>query len=169
MEVFQNRIIIQYLRIIDSSLELYTIVRLALIFQSSDPQEPNEKVDNVSLTSMYLCSELDPELDSQNMVQLQLAPSEVILVQVKKVKTVPFRDTQPLVISYALPLNRIPNQTYTHNNTITHIHTHPLTHSLTCTRAREHTHTHTHTHTRTHAHTHTHKAKKKKKQSSSLP
>jgi len=49
-----------------------------------DPQEPNEKLDNVTLTSMSPHSELDPELDSQNMVQLQLAPSAVILVRLKK-------------------------------------------------------------------------------------
>ena len=49
-----------------------------------DPQEPNEKLDNATLTSMYPHSELDPELDSQNMDQLQLAPSVVILVRMKK-------------------------------------------------------------------------------------
>ena len=49
-------------------------------------QELNEKPDNVTLSNMYPRSELDPELDSQNMVQLQLAPSAVILVRVKKVR-----------------------------------------------------------------------------------
>jgi len=53
-----------------------------------DPQEPNEKLDNVTLTSMSPHSELDPELDSQNMDQLQLAPPVVILVQMNKVRTV---------------------------------------------------------------------------------
>ena len=67
--------------------------RITIIFQSlsSDPQELNEKLDNATLTSMYPHSELDPELDSQNMDQLQLAPSVVILVRMKKVRTVPLR------------------------------------------------------------------------------
>jgi len=58
------------------------------LFQSllSDPQELNEKPDNVTVTNMYPHSELDPELDSQNMVQLQLAPSAVILIRLKKVR-----------------------------------------------------------------------------------
>ena len=37
-------------------------------------QELNTKPDNVILTSMYPRNELVPELDSQNMVQLQLEP-----------------------------------------------------------------------------------------------
>jgi len=64
--------------------------RITIIFQSlsSDPQEPNEKLDNVTLNNMYPHSELDPELDSQNMDQLQLATSVVILIRMNKVRTV---------------------------------------------------------------------------------
>ena len=50
-------------------------------------QELNTKPDNVILTSMYPRNELVPELDSQSMVQLQLAPSGVLLVRVKTVRS----------------------------------------------------------------------------------
>ena len=50
-------------------------------------QELNTNPDNVILTSMYPRNELVPELDSQNMVQLQLVPSGVLLVRVKTVRS----------------------------------------------------------------------------------
>ena len=53
-------------------------------------QELNTKPDNVILTSMYPRNELVPEMDSQSMVQLQLAPSGVLLVRVKTVRSLSF-------------------------------------------------------------------------------
>ena len=52
-------------------------------------QELNTKPDNVILTTMYPRNELVPELDSQNMVQLQLVPSGVVIVRVKTVRSLP--------------------------------------------------------------------------------
>ena len=53
-------------------------------------QELSTKPDNVILTSMYPRNELVSDLDSQNMVQLQLVPSGVLLVRVKTVRSLSF-------------------------------------------------------------------------------
>ena len=58
-------------------------------------QELNTKLDNVILTTVYPRNELVPELDSQNMVQLQLVPSGVVIVRLKTVRSLP--DTNYIV------------------------------------------------------------------------
>jgi len=104
--------------------------RITIIFQSlsSDPQEPNEKLDNVTLNNMYPHSELDPELDSQNMDQLQLAPSVVILVRMKKSEDSTYtpQNFHLILLHFSsaisllhTPLSRISNQI-----SFTHTHTH---------------------------------------------
>ena len=48
-------------------------------------QELDVRVSDLVLTSVYPRKELSADMDSQTMVELQLVPSGVVMVKVKKV------------------------------------------------------------------------------------